>query len=49
MIGEMHGSNLETHLALFFVSISPSNASLTCQYLTTVASRGVLESVPHLL
>lgn len=46
MIGEMHGINLEIHLALFF-HIS-CNASLACQYLTTLASRGVLESVSTL-
>jgi hypothetical protein len=51
MIGEMHGTNPEIHFALsFFVVVHvhiSCNARLACQYLTTLASRGVLESVSH--
>jgi hypothetical protein len=48
MIGEMHGTSVEIHLALFFLAVRvhiSCNASLACQYLATMASRGVLESV----
>lgn len=50
MIGEMHGSNLELHLAQpfgLFPSISPSNKSNE-SISDNLGIEGVLESVPHL-